>query len=230
MGHQQEHAAGGGHAPQDAGEDADERADVDERAEDGDADLLGQEAHGRGAVAETLGGGVEAEDLGVSADDEKDAREHGALNESAGDVAEGFAGLGTEAGGALEADEAKEGEDDAQADLREGDALELPLGEVEVEAVLPQNHEYDDEDEGDRDGLDPEHELRRDFDVAIGDGGGAEDGDYGQEDGIGGVTSVGDEEDVGVVDEASGNRGAGGDVGEEECPGGDESPPSGAGF
>ena len=78
----------------------------------------------------------------------------------------------------------------------------------------------DDGDEEDRGGFDPEHEAGGDLDVAVGDEGGDPDAEESEERRGGGVAEERGEEDVGVVDEASGDGRSGGDVGEEERPAG----------
>src|ERR1700761_2734384 len=114
--HEQQHACGGGDASECAGEEADERKDVDEEREDWHAGDLGEDAHWGLAFAEVLTGDAEAEDFGVRADDEECAAENGALDHGSWNCFERIARFGAERGGTFEADEAEESEDEAQAE------------------------------------------------------------------------------------------------------------------
>ena len=113
MAHAHEDASRGSDTGKRAGEHADESAEVDEGSEGARPGEIGEDAHGSGGFAQVLMGGVHAESFEVSAEDEEEAGEDGALDDCAGDGAEWVGGFGSEGCGALEADEAEEGEDDA---------------------------------------------------------------------------------------------------------------------
>ena len=94
-----------------------------------------------------------------------------------------------------------------------------------METVAKENEGYDDQNDRDRDGFDPEHQAGGNFDVAPGD----PDGDAGDEQGeknggedvAGGVAQQKICEMVEAADDARGGR----DVGEKQTPGGDGAEP-----
>ena len=162
-----------------------------------------------------------AEGLDVCAEDEEEAAEDGGLDDSAWDGAEGVDSFVAERCGALEADEAEEGQDDAEADCGGRDSGEVELRAVDVESVVPEKEDDDDGDGENGESFDPEHEARGDLDVAIGDGGGCGDADQAEDGGGSGAAEEDGEEDVRVVDEASGDGCSCGDVSEKKSPTGD---------
>jgi len=93
--HAHEHAGGSSDASEGAGEHADESAEVDEGAEDGDAGEIGEDAHGSDGLSEVLVRGVHAEGFEVGAEDEEEAGEDGALDDCARDCAEWVGGFGS---------------------------------------------------------------------------------------------------------------------------------------
>lgn len=173
--HAHEDSGSGGDAGECAGEHADERTEVDERAEEFDAGEGGEDTHRSGRFAEILVRGVHAEGFEVGAENEEEASEDGALNDGARDGAERIGGFGAEGGGAFETDETEDREDDTETDSGGSDSLQVCLGVVEMQAVVPEQKGEDDGDEGDRGGLDPKHEAGGDLDVTIGDEGGDSD-------------------------------------------------------
>jgi hypothetical protein len=94
-------------------------------------------------------GNGHAEGFEVGAEDEEEATEDRGLDDSAGDGAEWVDGLVAESGSALEADEAEEGHDDAEADCGGCDPGEVELRGIDVESVSPEKQSEDDGDEED---------------------------------------------------------------------------------
>ena len=113
--HQQQDTRGGGDARERSGEQADERADIDEDSEEGDAAYFGEYVHRSGARAEILSCRAQAQDFGVGADGEDGSSEEGTLNYRAGNGLQGIARFGAERGGAFKSDKTEEREDQAKA-------------------------------------------------------------------------------------------------------------------
>ncbi len=138
LAHAHKHAGGGGDAGKGTGEHADECAEVDQGAEEVDTGEGREDAHWSGGFAKVLVHGVHAEGFEIRAKDEKEAGEDGALDDCAGDRAQWVTGFGAKRGGALEANEAEEGEDDTETNSGGGDSVELDLGVVEMQTIAPE--------------------------------------------------------------------------------------------
>jgi hypothetical protein len=78
------------------------------------------------------------EDLDVAHDDHEGPGDEETGDHGPGDVEQGFSGLSTEGGGALEPDQGEDRDDDGQAQVVQRHAVDLELGRVGREPVLEQ--------------------------------------------------------------------------------------------
>ena len=105
----------------------------------------GQNAHGRGAGAQILPGGVKAEHFRIGADGEEDAGESGALHHGAWDCFEGIARFRPQRGRALETDKAEQRQHQAKAQAAARHAMKMQLVAVQVPTVPRQQEDDHDE-------------------------------------------------------------------------------------
>ena len=139
MRHQQQHAGRRRDAGQSSGEQAHQRADVDQQSQHRDAADSGQHMHRSLAGAQILAHGVEAQHFRVSTDREESSGEKGALNDRARNGLQRIARLGAQRGRALEAHKAEKRQDQSQAQSAAGHAVQMEFIPVQVPAVTQEN-------------------------------------------------------------------------------------------
>src|SRR5579862_779424 len=201
--HQQQHSGSSRNAGQRAREQTDDGADIDEHGKRRRASDASQNAHRRLAFTEILTNHTETEHLGVRTNDEEYAGQNGTLNDGARNRGERVARFGAERSGALEADETEQREDEAETQATAGNTAEVKLDSIQVRSVAKQYERDENDDQGYRDGFDPQHEPRRNFHVAPRDGHRDRGDDDGEHSGGGDVSAGVVQKQIGIVIEAA---------------------------
>src|SRR5208282_2821970 len=153
--HEHQNARGGRDACERSGEEAYQRSDVDQRAERRRAGHASKNVHRRVARAEVLPDDAKPHDFGVSAKHEERAAENRALNHGARDGFQGIARLRSKGGGAFEADKTEQSEHETKTQAASRHAAQTELAHVPVRAVADEHERQDDDDEENRNSLDP---------------------------------------------------------------------------
>lgn len=143
---------------------------------------MGEYMQWRSGLPEVLLSFAKTEDFPIGAEHEKATGEEGARHDSAGNGAARLSSLFTKGSSALKTDETEQGKHDAKADSTCRGSFELQLWAVEMQADAPERGDDDDGDERDRDRFEPEHDARRDGDIAESNPDGATDRDGDQQD------------------------------------------------